>query len=416
VLRGVLRAELDHRQPDVAGELQRRAAQWCEDNGLPDAAVGYAMAAGDADRAARIVTLRVMPLYRSGRIATALRWLDWFDGHGLMDDRPGVATLGALLAALAGHPVRTERWGAVMEHTPLTGMLPDGATPAAGLQAIVSAMLCRHGADRALHDAQTAERVVPPGSAWRPVTMLMVGVSHLMTGDREPADAAFAHAVELASDDGALPAGSYALAQRALIALDRGAHTDAQHLSEHANDLVEQAHLRDHVSCAVVSTAAARIAIADGDTHRANAHLVGAQRLRPKLTYALPFIAAHTRLELVKVLLALADTPGARTVMREVDGLLRLRPDLGTITDNATTLRAQLDRSPIGAIGASSLTTAELRLLPLLQTHLTFRGIGERLYVSPHTVKTQAISIYRKLGVSSRSDAVATATAVGLLT
>ena len=57
-------------------------------------------------------------------------------------------------------------------------------------------------------------------------------------------------------------------------------------------------------------------------------------------------------------------------------------------------------------MGASSLTTAELRLLPLLPTHLSFREIGERLYVSRSTVKTQAISIYRKLGVSSRSEAI----------
>ena len=57
-------------------------------------------------------------------------------------------------------------------------------------------------------------------------------------------------------------------------------------------------------------------------------------------------------------------------------------------------------------LGASSLTTAELRLLPLLPTHLSFREIGERLFVSRNTVKSEAISIYRKLGVTSRSGAI----------
>ena len=65
--------------------------------------------------------------------------------------------------------------------------------------------------------------------------------------------------------------------------------------------------------------------------------------------------------------------------------------------------------------GASSLTTAELRLLPMLATHLTFPEIGERLYVSRNTVKTQAISIYQKLAVSSRSDAIERAQECGLL-
>lgn len=57
-------------------------------------------------------------------------------------------------------------------------------------------------------------------------------------------------------------------------------------------------------------------------------------------------------------------------------------------------------------MGASSLTTAELRVLTLLPTHLTYREIGQRLYVSRNTVKSQAMAVYRKLGVSSRSEAI----------
>jgi LuxR family maltose regulon positive regulatory protein len=64
---------------------------------------------------------------------------------------------------------------------------------------------------------------------------------------------------------------------------------------------------------------------------------------------------------------------------------------------------------------AAALTSAELRLLPMLATHFSFREIGDRLYLSRHTVKTQAISTYRKLGVSSRSAAVETATVLGLI-
>ena len=54
----------------------------------------------------------------------------------------------------------------------------------------------------------------------------------------------------------------------------------------------------------------------------------------------------------------------------------------------------------------SSLTDAELRLLPLLTTHMTFREIGAHLFISKNTVKTEANSIYRKLGASSRSKAI----------
>lgn len=74
-----------------------------------------------------------------------------------------------------------------------------------------------------------------------------------------------------------------------------------------------------------------------------------------------------------------------------------------------------LDTIRVGPLGASTLTAAELRLLPLLATHLTMREIGERLFVSRHTVKTQAISTYRKLGASARSAAIHRAEEIGLL-
>jgi LuxR family maltose regulon positive regulatory protein len=67
------------------------------------------------------------------------------------------------------------------------------------------------------------------------------------------------------------------------------------------------------------------------------------------------------------------------------------------------------------ATRVAPLTGAELRLLPYLQTHLTIGAIGERLFVSRNTVSSELASIYRKLGVSSRNDAVEQATRIGLL-
>jgi LuxR family transcriptional regulator, maltose regulon positive regulatory protein len=67
------------------------------------------------------------------------------------------------------------------------------------------------------------------------------------------------------------------------------------------------------------------------------------------------------------------------------------------------------------ALAASALTAAELRLLPMLSTHLSFPEIAEEMFLSRHTVKSQAASIYRKLGASSRSQAVAQSRNLGLL-
>ena len=65
--------------------------------------------------------------------------------------------------------------------------------------------------------------------------------------------------------------------------------------------------------------------------------------------------------------------------------------------------------------GGSTLSPAELRLLPLLQSYLSFKEIGQRLGISSNTVKTEAMSIYGKLGASTRSEAVEQAIAAGLL-
>jgi LuxR family transcriptional regulator, maltose regulon positive regulatory protein len=144
--------------------------------------------------------------------------------------------------------------------------------------------------------------------------------------------------------------------------------------------------------------------------------LVSAQRLRHLLTCASPQLAIQARMELMRVHVALADLAGARTLMREVDELLRRRPRLGTLVGEAEELRAQLSSQPgAGSPGASALTAAELRILPLLAAHLPAAEIAAELFVSVHTVKSQQASLYRKLGTSSRSQAVSRARQLGLL-
>ena len=160
----------------------------------------------------------------------------------------------------------------------------------------------------------------------------------------------------------------------------------------------------------------ARVAAHRGDIAAARLELVSAQRLRHLLTYAYPYIAVQARIELTRVHLALADPAGARTLMREVDELLKQRPSLGTLVGEAAALRAQLSRQRgTGSPGASALTAAELRVLPMLPTHMSSAEIAAELFVSFHTVKSQQASLYRKLGASSRSQAVARARELGLL-
>jgi LuxR family maltose regulon positive regulatory protein len=103
-------------------------------------------------------------------------------------------------------------------------------------------------------------------------------------------------------------------------------------------------------------------------------------------------------------------------VLEEARTILAVRPALGVLADRVDGLEGEITAMPAATNGSGSgLTPAELRVLPLLSTHLSFREIGKRLFVSRNTVKTQAISVYRKLGVCSRSEAVARARELGLV-
>ncbi len=137
---------------------------------------------------------------------------------------------------------------------------------------------------------------------------------------------------------------------------------------------------------------------------------------RPVATYLLPYLAVRLRLQLARVFLAIADLGPVHQLLREIDDIVTRRPDLGTLVDEVRDFRGALaSTTAADSAGSVPLTPAELRLLPYLQTHLTADMIAKRLFISVHTVKTEVKSIYRKLGVSSRDDAVRKATAIGLL-
>ena len=160
----------------------------------------------------------------------------------------------------------------------------------------------------------------------------------------------------------------------------------------------------------------ARIAMHRGDVPAARRELLNAQRLRPLLNYAQPYLAIQARIEMTRVYLALADLAGARTLMQEADDLLGRRPGLGTLVGEAQALRTKIAAvRGSGAPGASALTAAELRLLPLLSTHLTFAEIAAELCLSPHTVRSAMKSLYRKLDATSRHQAVTRARELELI-
>ncbi len=414
LLGGLLRSELDRREPRTVPQLHARAAAWYVANGRSEAAIAHAQAAGDPDLVARLVAQSALPAYASGRVDTCLAWFQWFADEGLADRYPEVAVLAAVVYALLGRSVAAEEWAAASERGAAEGAPPDGSTMESW-QALLRAFLCRDGVRELRRDAEVAIDGLAPGSQWRATALVMQGIAYMLEDEPGRADAALLRAFDVALHVGALPAASVALAERALLALEGRDFDEAEQLVTRALSLIAQGELDDYPHNALVYVVAGRAAAQRGDVETARARVAQAARLRVGLSYAVPYVAVQTRLELARAYLELSDAAGARLILREVRDILQIRPDLGNLPAAADRLRDKLAAMGPGTVGASSLTTAELRLLPLLPTHLTFREMGERLHVSRHTVKTQAMSVYRKLNVSSRSEAIERVHEVGLL-
>jgi LuxR family maltose regulon positive regulatory protein len=414
LFRDMLLAGLHRTEPELVPVLRRRAACWCAQNELPEEALEYSIAAGDVATAAGLIEQLAVPARRQGRAVTLQRWLRWLDEHGSIEDYPGVAALGALIFSWSGRPGEADRWADAAERQPATETGPGN--PAGAWIALLRAFICRHGVAEMEADARQAARrfaaegIVTPGAA------LLLGIAQLLSGDPESADATLADAIRIGEGTGAHEVTAAALSERSLLAAARAHWTRADALAERAHGMLGQAGVTESYVTPLVCAAQARAALRRGDITETRRELVHAQRARPLLTYTVPHVAVQARIELAHVHLDLADLPAARTLLREIDAVLRRRPHLGTLTGQARALRARLpgEHGP-AAPGASALTAAELRLLPLLATHLSLAEIAAELAISHNTVKSQTASLYRKLLATSREQAVTRSRELSLL-
>ncbi len=416
LFRDMLLAVLERLEPGLVQVLRRRAASWCLRNGLPEEALEYAMAAGDVNMAAGLIAQLAVPARRQGRVTTLLRWLGWLDARGEIEAHPVVMVLTTLIYAWLGRSADAERWAVVMDSWPDGHQSALGDPAVEAWAALVRAFMGRHGIAQMLADADEAVRAFPAAGVVSSAPALLQGIARILAGDLDGGDAALADAVVLGQQTGTLDIAAHALAERSLVAMARGQWDQADYLAGHAGAVLRQARAEDTYVAPLVCAVQARTALRRGDVPVARQLVVGAQRARPSLTYSVPHVAVQARIELARVHLALADTSGARTLMDEIDDILKRRPELGTLVDEALELRTRIStEAATGAQGASSLTDAELRLLPMLATHLSFPEIGAEMFLSPNTVKSQAASIYRRLGVSSRHQAVTRSRELGLL-
>jgi len=413
LFRELLLEELALREPpEAVAALNERAGAWFEQHGQIEAAMRHYADAGRRDSLVRLIESNAQRLWHAGMGELLDQWLERLDDPKLLRRHPALTVYAALVAALTGGAERAERLAAAAEQGDEVAM-PDGSPTPDAWKAVLRAVLCRSGPERMRRDAELAVSKLPPDSVVRPAAFLALGVARLLGGSRDDGSA-FAAAAEGARSSELPGLQSLALAESALVAAARGDWERAEEMAAAAKSAAEMGDVTQLQSL-LAWVVGARLALRHGEWLEARRLLKRSMDLLPQATHAVPWLAVQARLELARAHIALADVTTAARLLDEVDALLAVRPALGVLAEQAAPLRADLaageedDRRR-----AASLTPAELRLLPLLPTHLSFRAIADRLSISRNTVKTEAISIYRKLGVSSRSEAISRAFELGL--
>lgn len=266
-----------------------------------------------------------------------------------------------------------------------------------------------------LADAELAVAQEPQWSPWRDTALALHAEALLLTGDLDRAAAVFREAAAVAVALSNTDARVVSEAELAVLAMDRDQWAEAAEHTGTALAVIEEFRLQDYATCLLAFAAAARLAVHHGDLNEAKRHLAAAMRGRALATFVMPTVAVRLRLQLAKTHWAISEHSTARHLLHEISDVLIHRPELGTLVRDVADLRQLIASTDSVMSGPSPLTPAELRLLPYLQTHLTIREIAERLFVSRNTVNSQVSAIYRKLGVSTRNEAVQHATSVGLL-
>jgi LuxR family transcriptional regulator, maltose regulon positive regulatory protein len=413
LLQDLLRADLDD-EADAAAKIAARASLWCEHRGMIDMAIEHARIADDADRAAALFSVYGLDVGWSGRIERMDGWLRWLAHRVPRDRYPVVAFFGTWISLLRGRERDAASSAAVARDARVLGPMPDGSSHEAWMSVLRAAM-CRHGVDAMEKDARLAIETLEPYSPWQPTASLLLGIAFMLSGDLDQADRHLADATATSEEHFALITLSIASAERAFIAILQGRWNDAAAWAARACDLADREPVRPFAAHGLAHVAAARVARHRGETEAASAHLAIVEESLPALNGSLPYLAIQVRLMFARCALALGDEELTGRRLDEISELIRRSSNLEKLERSADEVRSQLTAAEHKVAKDLRLTGAELRLLPLLATQLTFREIGDQLHLSQHTVKAEAISIYRKLGETSRSRAIERSRSMGLL-
>jgi LuxR family maltose regulon positive regulatory protein len=402
---------------DEETELRRRAATWCRGHGLVEEALEHAAAAGDIETVAEMLVENHLDFIRGGRIAQFLLWVRRIP-LDLLLRYPLLPAVGADAAALLTRPeVESMRLLAVAERA--HAERPQLWTPY--LEAVVEvthAMLIERGdVGAAVEHGRRAVAAARAGADALSVGVLAsLAQALFFAGDLAELRRTVLEAVER-PDAPDVPDGYVgSLGLLALLDAEEGRNESAEAAARQA---ISFAQARSQAGLFTTSPAHLALALAltnMGSLEEAEREAIRGEYLRrapqPTVAHAHALLVlAQVRTARLRLRVAAKDLARAQRAIAEFPDPGRLPAIAATVEQGLAAARAQFGNGHV----VEQPSAAELAVLRCLATGLSRREIGQQLYISLNTVKTHTRQLYRKLGATSRKDAVAHAEALDLI-
>lgn len=401
----VARSALETEQPDRIAMLHGRAAEWLSENGYVDAAVEHALAAGESDHAAKLVQASWMQYVDSGLASTVRGWVRALKSSVAADNTNTIVT-AAWLTALSGEAEEMQRLLKQLSNAPNNGHLPDGTQSVESAVALIRSLFGFDGPVDMLTAARRAAALETDGNTrWYGAANTALGHASYVAGD-------------LSTAVGILPRGAHsetapaiirvlAFAILALAHAELGQHDRSLKAAQEAMEVVETRSMHALPQISLAFTAFGLSQAASGKLEEAMSTLDHGLALRRKAPGLSPWPLMHHLLVMGRVVIMTGDLPLARQLLDEVAPMIRRYPQ------GMTAMHARLDaarkslREGQGReVPSERLTAREVDILRMLTTSQSLSQIASELYLSPNTVKTHTLSLYRKLGARSRLEAV----------
>lgn len=390
-------------------DLHRRASEWYAEHDRPAEAIEHALHAGDVNFAADELAREWIPLFSEGRAPVIFGWLDHLSAD-LVAGHPSVCLLASGLAYALGQFDNAEHWLAEFEaQSPPADALIGYPYPPDTAAAVIRGMLALAHGDLPRANSQLRRAYATAEGVGRTVIGQHLGVILFYADDSTSAERLLCEFFTDERTVGHHAHTVHALGYLAAMALDHGDPARARRLGRDALERARAHHLGEYALTSVAEGAFGAALAAAGELEEAEEHLERAVALARRRGPSHEIALAH--LQLATGRLHERDRSSARDALSAAQA----QPDTATLPrlqrlgDQLTRTLGQWQGGAGAHVAGDELTAAELEVLRMLPLDLTYPQIAQRLFVSVNTLKTHASRIRRKLGVASRSEAVAIA-------